>query len=119
MWALGNRLGAEGAAAAVADQLGKLVHLTRLNLHSTWHGGVVCVSRACRVRVAHIRAYVCRLQENTRQSAHISMDVGKDSPPRHARLFHINCRNTGDKMCVYDLATVGTDVGRSLVQPQS
>ena len=47
MWALGNRLGAEGAAAAVADQLGKLVHLTRLNLHSTWHGGVVCVSRVC------------------------------------------------------------------------
>ena len=27
----------------MAEPLGKLVHLTRLDLGSTWHGGVVCV----------------------------------------------------------------------------
>ena len=34
----------------MADPLGKLVHLTSLNLGSTWHGGVVCVAcvYACR-----------------------------------------------------------------------
>ena len=42
----GNVLGAEGVAA-LAGALGKLVHLTSLNLGCTWHGGVVCVSRAC------------------------------------------------------------------------
>ena len=31
----------------MADPLGKLVHLTSLDLSSTWHGGVWCVSRAC------------------------------------------------------------------------
>ena len=46
---LGNGLGAEGAAA-LADPLGKLVHLTSLNLSSPCHGGVVCVAcvYACR-----------------------------------------------------------------------
>ena len=44
MWALGNDVGAEGAAAALAGPLGKLVYLTSLNLGSTWHGGVVCVA---------------------------------------------------------------------------
>ena len=45
----GNDLGAEGAAA-LADPLGKLVHLTSLNLSSTCHGGAVCVAcvYACR-----------------------------------------------------------------------
>ena len=49
VWAPGNGLSAEGAAA-LAGPLGKLVHLTSLNLGCTWHGGVVCVSRvyACR-----------------------------------------------------------------------
>ena len=42
----GNGLGAEGAAA-LADPLGKLVHLTRLGLGGTWHGGVGCLSRVC------------------------------------------------------------------------
>ena len=28
----------------MADPLGKLVHLTSLDLSSTWHGGVVCVT---------------------------------------------------------------------------
>ena len=42
----GNRLGAEGAAA-LAGPLGKLVHLTRLDLSSMWHEGVVCVLRVC------------------------------------------------------------------------
>ena len=46
MLPLGNGLGAEGAAA-LADPLGKLVHLTSLNLGSTWHGGVSGVSRVC------------------------------------------------------------------------
>ena len=34
----------------MVDSLGQLVHLTSLDLGSTWHGGVVCVSRvyACR-----------------------------------------------------------------------
>ena len=55
-WAPGNELGAEGAAA-LAGPLGKLVHLTSLNLRGTWHGGVVCVCRvcvcmACRARVS-------------------------------------------------------------------
>ena len=31
----------------MADPLGKLVHLTSLNLCSTWHGGVVYVSQMC------------------------------------------------------------------------
>ena len=31
----------------MAGALGKLVHLTSLNLGCTWHGGVVCVSRVC------------------------------------------------------------------------
>ena len=43
VWAPDNGLGAEGAAA-LADPLGKLVHLTSLDLSSTWHGGVVCVT---------------------------------------------------------------------------
>ena len=49
VWAPANELDAEGAAA-FADPLGKLVHLTSLNLRSTEHGGVGCVSRvyACR-----------------------------------------------------------------------
>ena len=45
-WAPDTGLGAEGAAAVV-DSLGKLVHLASLNLGSTWHGGVACVSRVC------------------------------------------------------------------------
>ena len=40
----GNELGAEGASA-LADPLGKLVHLTRLHLGGTWHSGVGFVSR--------------------------------------------------------------------------
>ena len=49
VWAPDNRLGAEGAAA-LAGPLGKLVHLTSLNLSSTWHGGALGVCRvyACR-----------------------------------------------------------------------
>ena len=31
----------------MAGALGKLVHLTSLNLGCTWHGGVVCVCVAC------------------------------------------------------------------------
>ena len=46
VWAPGNDLGAEGAAA-LADPLGKLVHLTSLDLGGTWHGGVSGVSRVC------------------------------------------------------------------------
>ena len=46
LWAPDNELGAEGAAA-LADPLGELVHLTSLDLSSTWHGGVGCVSRVC------------------------------------------------------------------------
>ena len=46
VWAPGNALGEEGAAA-LADPLGKLVHLTRLALGGTWHGGVGCVLRVC------------------------------------------------------------------------
>ena len=46
MWAPGNGLSAEGAAA-LAGPLGKLVHLTRLNLGGTWHGVVGCVSCVC------------------------------------------------------------------------
>ena len=43
MWAPGNDLAAEGAAA-LAGALGKLVHLTSLDLRCTCHGGVcVCV----------------------------------------------------------------------------
>ena len=38
----------------MADPLGKLVHLTSLDLGGTWHGGVGCVSRAC------MRAVPCR-----------------------------------------------------------
>ena len=47
VWAPDNGLGAEGAAAALADPLGKLVHLTSLDVRGTWHGDVVCVSRVC------------------------------------------------------------------------
>ena len=43
MWTPDNDLGADWAAA-LADPLGKLVHLTSLNLRCTWHGGVVCVA---------------------------------------------------------------------------
>ena len=34
----------------MVDPLGKLVHLTRLDLSSMWHGGAVCVAcvYACR-----------------------------------------------------------------------
>jgi len=46
VWAPGNTPGADGAAALV-DSLGKLVHLTCLNLSSAWHGGVGCLSRVC------------------------------------------------------------------------
>ena len=46
MWAPGNGLSAEGAAA-LAGPLGKLVHLTSLSLSGTWLGGVVCVLRVC------------------------------------------------------------------------
>jgi len=46
VWVPDNRLGADGAAALV-DSLGNLVHLTSLNLSSTWHGGVGCLSRVC------------------------------------------------------------------------
>ena len=39
----------------MAGPLGKLVHLTSLNLSGTWHRGVVCVAcvycMPCRVRV--------------------------------------------------------------------
>ena len=31
----------------MAGALGKLVHLKNLDLGSTWHGGVGCVSRVC------------------------------------------------------------------------
>ena len=31
----------------MAGPLGKLVHLTRLDLSSMWHEGVVCVLRVC------------------------------------------------------------------------
>ena len=31
----------------MAGPLGKLVHLTSLDLCGTWHGGVGCVLRAC------------------------------------------------------------------------
>ena len=49
VWAPGTDLDAE-AAAALADPLGKLVHLTSLDMSSTWHGGVMCVAcvYACR-----------------------------------------------------------------------
>ena len=49
VWAPGNGLGAEGAAA-LAEPLGKLVHLASLDLYGTWHGGVGCVACvfACR-----------------------------------------------------------------------
>ena len=47
-----NGLGAEGAAA-LAGPLGKLVHLTRLDLRGTWHGGEGCVSRTCIHAVPH------------------------------------------------------------------
>ena len=42
--------GLHAGAAALAGPLGKLVHLTSLNLSSTWHGGAVCVVcvHACR-----------------------------------------------------------------------
>ena len=43
LWAPGNALGAEGTAA-LADPLGKLVHLKSLDLRGTWHGGVECVA---------------------------------------------------------------------------
>ena len=46
VWAPGTDLDAE-AAAALADPLGKLVHLTSLDLWCMWHGGVGCVSRVC------------------------------------------------------------------------
>ena len=39
--------GLHAGVAALAGPLGKLVYLTSLNLGSTWHGGVVCVSRVC------------------------------------------------------------------------
>ena len=42
-WAPDNRLGADGAAA-LADPLGKLVHLASLDVRGTWHGGVGCVA---------------------------------------------------------------------------
>ena len=50
VWAPDNELHASGAAA-LADPLGKLVHLTSLNLCCTWHGeSGVCVAclYACR-----------------------------------------------------------------------
>ena len=50
----GSKLGAEGAAA-LAGPLGKLVHLTRLDLGGTWHGGVACVCVAC----VYIHAVPC------------------------------------------------------------
>ena len=46
VWAPDNRLGADGAAA-LAGPLGKLVHLTSLDVRGTWHGGVSGVSRVC------------------------------------------------------------------------
>ena len=46
VWAPDDWLGADGAAA-LAGPLGKLVHLTSLNLSCMWHGGVVCVLRVC------------------------------------------------------------------------
>ena len=46
VWAPDNDLGAEGAAI-LAGSLGKLVHLTSLDLRCTWHGGVGCVLRVC------------------------------------------------------------------------
>ena len=52
-WAPGNGLGV-GGASALAGPLGKLVHLTSLNLSSAWHEGVwcvVCVYMPCRIRV--------------------------------------------------------------------
>ena len=42
VWAPGNGLGAEGALA-LANPLGKLVHVASLNMSSTWHGCVSCV----------------------------------------------------------------------------
>ena len=51
VWAPDNGLGALGAAA-LADPLGKLVHLTSLDLSCTWHGGVSGVSRVCMHAVA-------------------------------------------------------------------
>ena len=36
----------------MADPLGKLVHLTRLDFSCTWHGGVPGVSRVCMHAVA-------------------------------------------------------------------
>ena len=50
VWEPDSELGA-GGAAALADPLGKLVHLTRLDLRGTCHGGVVCVCMPCRVQV--------------------------------------------------------------------
>ena len=53
VWAPGNGLGAEGAAA-LAEPLGKLVHLASLDLYGTWRGrGVcrMCVCMPCRVGV--------------------------------------------------------------------
>ena len=38
----------------MAGPLGKLVHLTSLDLSSTWHGGVGCVLRVC----MHVRVCV-------------------------------------------------------------
>ena len=52
MWAPDNGLGAEGAAA-LADPLGKLVHLTSLDLSCMCHGGVGCVSRVCMYAVPY------------------------------------------------------------------
>ena len=59
VWAPGNELGAEGASA-LADPLGKLVHLTRLDLGGTWHGGVGCVAcvYACCAVSEYVRAAV-------------------------------------------------------------
>ena len=49
VWGSGNELGAEGAAAAVAGALSKLVNLTSLSLGSTWNleWVVKCVYVAC------------------------------------------------------------------------
>ena len=44
----------------MADPLGKLVHLTRLDLGGTWHGGVGCVAcvYACCAVSEYVRAAV-------------------------------------------------------------
>ena len=63
VWAPGNALGEEGAAA-LADPLGKLVHLTSLDFECAWREDVVCVSRVCMhgVPCPSVRGRLCQCE---------------------------------------------------------